>query len=48
MTEFPGTDSGQIAYQVTGLTATAEEAVAARPASTYGSAHPGQGRWVRH
>ena len=31
MTEFPGTDGGQIAYEVTGLTATAEETVAARP-----------------
>ena len=31
MTEFLGTDGGQIAYEVTGLTATAEEAVAARP-----------------
>jgi integrase len=25
MTEFPGTDGGQIAYEVTGLTAAAEE-----------------------
>jgi len=31
MTEFPGTDRGQIAGKVTGLTATAEEVVAARP-----------------
>jgi uncharacterized protein YndB with AHSA1/START domain len=31
MTEFPGTDRGQIAYEVTGLTATAEAVVATRP-----------------
>ena len=31
MTEFVGTDGGQIASEVTGLTATAEEMVAARP-----------------
>jgi uncharacterized protein YndB with AHSA1/START domain len=31
MTEFLGTDGGKIAYEVTGLTATAEEAVAACP-----------------
>jgi uncharacterized protein YndB with AHSA1/START domain len=31
MTEFPDTDGGQIACEVTGLTATAEETVAARP-----------------
>jgi uncharacterized protein YndB with AHSA1/START domain len=31
MTEFPGADGGQIAGKVTGLTATAEEVVAARP-----------------
>lgn len=31
MTEFVGRDGGQIADQVTGLTATAEEAVSARP-----------------
>jgi uncharacterized protein YndB with AHSA1/START domain len=31
MTEFLGTDGGQIAYEVTGLTAAAEEVVAARP-----------------
>jgi ABC-type nitrate/sulfonate/bicarbonate transport system substrate-binding protein len=31
MTEFPDTDGGQIAYEVTGLTAAAEEVVAARP-----------------
>jgi hypothetical protein len=31
MTEFLGTDGGQIAYEVTGLTADAEEVVAARP-----------------
>jgi len=31
MTEFPGTGSGQIAYEVTGLTTAAEEVVAARP-----------------
>jgi uncharacterized protein YndB with AHSA1/START domain len=31
MTEFLGTDSGQIAYEVTGLTVAAEEVVAARP-----------------
>jgi uncharacterized protein YndB with AHSA1/START domain len=31
MTEFPGTDGGQIACEVTGLTAAAEEVVAARP-----------------
>ena len=31
MTEFLGTDGGQIAYEVTGLTATAEVAVAACP-----------------
>src|SRR3984893_3921209 len=31
MTEFLGTDGGRIAYEVTGLTAAAEEVVAARP-----------------
>jgi uncharacterized protein YndB with AHSA1/START domain len=31
MTEFPGPDGGQIADEVTGLTADAEEVVAARP-----------------
>ena len=31
MTEFPGTDRGQIAYEVTGLSATAEAVVATRP-----------------
>ena len=31
MTEFLGTDGGQIAYEVTGLTVAAEEVVAARP-----------------
>ena len=31
MTEFPGTDGGQIADEVTGLTAAAEEVVAAWP-----------------
>jgi len=31
MTEFPGTDGGPIAYEVTGLTAAAEEVVAAQP-----------------
>jgi Polyketide cyclase / dehydrase and lipid transport len=31
MTEFLPTDGGQIAYEVTGLTATAEEVVTARP-----------------
>jgi uncharacterized protein YndB with AHSA1/START domain len=31
MTEFPGIDGDQIAYEVTGLTATAEEVVAAPP-----------------
>jgi uncharacterized protein YndB with AHSA1/START domain len=31
MTEFPGPGSGQAAYDVTGLTAAAEEVVAARP-----------------
>ena len=31
MTEFLGTDSGQVADEVTGLTAAAEEVVAARP-----------------
>jgi uncharacterized protein YndB with AHSA1/START domain len=31
MTEVPGTDRGQIAYEVTGLTATAEAVVATRP-----------------
>ena len=31
MTEFLGTDGGQIADQVTGLTAAAEQVVAARP-----------------
>lgn len=31
MTEFLGTGGGQIAYEVTGLTAAAEEVVAARP-----------------
>ena len=30
MTEFPGTDGGPIAYEVTGLTAAAEEVVAAQ------------------
>jgi uncharacterized protein YndB with AHSA1/START domain len=32
MNEFLGTDGGKIAYEVTGLTAAAEEVVAARPA----------------
>jgi hypothetical protein len=31
MTEFPTTDGGQIAYEVTGLSAAAEEVVTARP-----------------
>ena len=31
MTEFPDTDGGRIADEVTGLTAAAEEVVAARP-----------------
>ena len=31
MTEFLGTNGGQVAYEVTGLTAAAEEVVAARP-----------------
>src|SRR5262249_61988118 len=31
MSEFPGTDGGQIAHDVTGLTAAAEEVVDARP-----------------
>jgi uncharacterized protein YndB with AHSA1/START domain len=31
MTEFPGADGGQVACEVTGLTAIAEEVVAARP-----------------
>ena len=31
MTEFLGTHGGQIGYEVTGLTATAEETVTARP-----------------
>jgi uncharacterized protein YndB with AHSA1/START domain len=31
MTEFPGTDGGQVADEVTGLTAAAEEVVAAQP-----------------
>jgi hypothetical protein len=31
MTEFPGTDGGRIADELTGLTATAEEEIAARP-----------------
>jgi len=31
MTEFPGTGGGQIAHDVTGLTAAAEEVVDARP-----------------
>jgi uncharacterized protein YndB with AHSA1/START domain len=31
MTEFPTTDGGQVAYEVTGLTAVAEEVVTARP-----------------
>ena len=31
MTEFPGTDGGPVTYEVTGLTAAAEEVVAARP-----------------
>jgi hypothetical protein len=31
MTEFPGIDGDQIAYEVTGLTATAEEVIAAPP-----------------
>ena len=31
MTEFPATDGGQVADEVTGLTAAAEEVVAARP-----------------
>jgi hypothetical protein len=31
MTEFLGTDGGRITYEVTGLTAAAEEVVAARP-----------------
>src|SRR4029077_5712314 len=31
MTEFPGADRGQMAYEVTGLTAAAEAVIAARP-----------------
>jgi|SRR5579872_1744360 len=31
MTEFPDTDGGKIAYEVTGLTAAAEEVIGARP-----------------
>jgi len=31
MTEFPGADGGQASCEVTGLTAIAEEVVAARP-----------------
>ena len=31
MTEFPGTGGGQVAYEVTGLTAAAEQVIAARP-----------------
>ena len=31
MTEFPGAAGGQVACEVTGLTAIAEEVVAARP-----------------
>jgi hypothetical protein len=31
MTEFPGTDGGQLAYDVTGLTAAADVVIAARP-----------------
>src|SRR4029077_10094077 len=31
MTEFPGADRGQMAYEVTGLTATAEAVIATRP-----------------
>jgi uncharacterized protein YndB with AHSA1/START domain len=31
MTEFPGTDGGQVACEVTGVTVAAEEVVAARP-----------------
>ena len=31
MTEFLGTNGGQIAYKVTGLTAAADEVVAVRP-----------------
>ena len=31
MTKFPGTGGGQIADEVTGLTAAAEQVVAARP-----------------
>ena len=36
MTEFPGTDGGQVADEVTGLTAAAEEVVAARRSSPPG------------
>jgi uncharacterized protein YndB with AHSA1/START domain len=35
MTEFLGTDGDQIAYEVTGLTVTAEEVVAARPEAVW-------------
>ena len=31
MTEFPGADGGQNAYEVTGLTAVAAEVITARP-----------------
>jgi hypothetical protein len=36
MTEFPTTDGGQVAYEVTGLTAAAEEVVTARPELVWG------------
>src|SRR5215475_2830490 len=36
MTEFLGTNGGQVAYEVTGLTAAAEEVVAARPELVWG------------
>ena len=50
MTEFPGSDGGQIAYEVTGLTATAEEVVAARPSwcGTWSQTSPGSAGGARN
>ena len=50
MTEFLGTHGGQIGYEVTGLTATAEETVAARPELlwTWSQTPPGSASGVRN
>jgi uncharacterized protein YndB with AHSA1/START domain len=46
MTEFLGTGGGQIAYEVTGLTAAAEEVVAARPELVWWSPECTRAAWL--